>query len=263
MSGLARFARWQIRCRIERESVLPWIGGSSLVVSRGMHGATGNIYLGLHECPDMAFLLHLLRPGDLFIDAGANVGTYTVLASKVCGVRTVAVEPDPGTLQSLRRNIAHNAIEAAVTVEACALGPSDGEIRFSIGLDTVNHVVGSADEPSRVVPMRSLDSLLAGKKPTLIKIDVEGFEESLLEGARSVLRCESLLALEVETVSERALAMLAEAGFERVSYEPFERMIRDPSQARGANNSLFVRDRAEIMRRVSSAPRRRVYGVEI
>jgi hypothetical protein len=42
---------------------------------------SGNIYAGLHEFGDMAFVLHFLRAGDLFADVGANIGSYTVLAS--------------------------------------------------------------------------------------------------------------------------------------------------------------------------------------
>ena len=57
-----------------------------------MTGATGNIYAGLHEFVDMAFCLHLLRSGDLFVDVGANIGSYTVLASKVAGANSVTLE---------------------------------------------------------------------------------------------------------------------------------------------------------------------------
>ena len=46
-----------------------------------MTGATGNIYCGLYEFLDMAFLLHFLRNGDLFGDIGSNIGSYTVLAT--------------------------------------------------------------------------------------------------------------------------------------------------------------------------------------
>ena len=70
-----------------------------------MTGATGNIYAGLHEFADMAFTLHFLRPDDLFMDVGANVGSYTLLASGVCKARTISFEPYPETMAALRRNI--------------------------------------------------------------------------------------------------------------------------------------------------------------
>jgi hypothetical protein len=80
-----RYIRWQIESRLRPEVEFTWIEGSKLVVRNGMTGATGNIHCGLHEFADMVFLLHLLRPGDLFVDVGANIGSYSVLASAVCG----------------------------------------------------------------------------------------------------------------------------------------------------------------------------------
>ena len=79
-----------------------------------MTGVTGNIYAGLHEFADMAFVLHFLRAGDLFADVGANVGSYTILASGVVGCRTVAFEPDPVTAAALERNINLNKIAERV-----------------------------------------------------------------------------------------------------------------------------------------------------
>jgi len=59
---------------------LPFVGGSVLLAIRGMTGASGNWYCGLAEFEDMALVLHALRPGELFVDIGANVGAYSVLA---------------------------------------------------------------------------------------------------------------------------------------------------------------------------------------
>jgi hypothetical protein len=62
-AAFARLIRWQIQSRLSDEVVVPWIAGARLAVRRGMTGATGNIYAGLHEFADMAFLLHFLRRG--------------------------------------------------------------------------------------------------------------------------------------------------------------------------------------------------------
>ena len=74
LAAFWRYGRWQIESRLRSEVEFDWIEGSKLVVRNGMTGATGNIYCGLHEFSDMAFLLHLLRPDDLFVDIGANIG---------------------------------------------------------------------------------------------------------------------------------------------------------------------------------------------
>lgn len=111
-----------------------------------MTGATGNIYTGLHEFTDMMLTLHFLRRGDLFLDIGANVGTYAVLASGVCGADTWAFEPDPGTVSDLKSNLAINGLEELVTVYDIALGASEGEVGFTIGLDTANRVISDQVE---------------------------------------------------------------------------------------------------------------------
>ena len=72
-----------------------------LIANAGMAGATGNIYVGLREFEDMAFLLHLLRPDDLFVDVGANIGSFTVLASGAVGARSLAIEPIERTFNIL------------------------------------------------------------------------------------------------------------------------------------------------------------------
>ncbi|MDN2583382.1 hypothetical protein [Aquibium sp. ELW1220] len=72
-----------MQSRLQDEVIIDWIDGAKLAVRRGMIGATGNIYCGLHEYVDMRFVLDTLQPGDLFVDIGAPVVSYTVLASKV------------------------------------------------------------------------------------------------------------------------------------------------------------------------------------
>jgi predicted RNA methylase len=76
-----------------------------------MTGATGNIYAGLHDFHEMALLLHFLRPCDVFVDIGANVGAYSVLASGVVGAKTFAFEPVPQTFACLRDNVRMNDLQ--------------------------------------------------------------------------------------------------------------------------------------------------------
>ena len=54
---------------------MPWVNGTALMLKPATHGATGNLYCGLHEWPDMAFVLHLFRPAGTFVDIVANAGT--------------------------------------------------------------------------------------------------------------------------------------------------------------------------------------------
>jgi len=73
----------------------------------------------------------------------------------------------------------------------CALGNEGGEIYFTSGLDTMNHVVSEAEfqgENTCSVVVRKLDDILDGCTPRLIKIDVEGYETPVIEGAMQTLK---------------------------------------------------------------------------
>ncbi len=76
-----RVLRWQLAARLMPGRIaLPFVEETWLFAQRGMTGATGNWYCGLHEVEEMAFVLHLLRVGEHFVDIGANIGSYTMLA---------------------------------------------------------------------------------------------------------------------------------------------------------------------------------------
>jgi FkbM family methyltransferase len=133
---------------------------------------------------DEAFYARYLRPGDTVVDVGANIGLLTVLASSLVGEsgRVFAFEPHPATFQSLQDNVELNQ---ATNVEAgnFAVGAHAGRVHLSDGRsDDQNSVVTSG---GREVAMDTLDALLAGKAPRidLLKVDVEGYEKFVFEGA--------------------------------------------------------------------------------
>jgi len=67
VAAVARYAAWQMRLRVQREASYGWIDGAQLLVRSRGGRATGNVYCGLQEFADMAFVLHLLRPNDLYV----------------------------------------------------------------------------------------------------------------------------------------------------------------------------------------------------
>lgn len=94
-----RFLRLQIIFTLGETNIcLPWFTGLWLPICKGDSGLTGNYYLGLHECRDMSFTAHLLKPGDLFVDVGANLGSYSLIASGLCKAQSIAFEPAPPPL---------------------------------------------------------------------------------------------------------------------------------------------------------------------
>ena len=263
LKAWARFAAWQIKCRIQAEVIVLWISGQRLAVRRGMTGATGNVYAGLHEFVDMMMVLHLLREDDLFLDVGANVGSYTVLASGVRRARTLAFEPDPGTVCRLKRNIDINALEAIVTVHAIALGESDGETTFTAGLDTMNRLADAGAGEVRNVVLRRLDTVIGDQAPIMMKLDVEGSEEAVLRGARKLIAKKCLKVIALETVTPEIEAALGAGGFARAIYDPFNRVLRRGESNPAAANALFVNDWAFVAARLAAGPRVNVLGRDI
>lgn len=257
---LAAIARWQVASRLARgPHDVAWIGGARLLVERGMTGATGNIYFGLHEVPDMAFMVHFLRPEDTLFDIGANIGSYALLAATAAGARVVAFEPHPGTAAFLERNVAHNRLETRIAIRRVALSDRAGNGALTDSLDTMNHLVsGAAEEEgagSRSVVLETLDSHSALSRPAMLKIDVEGHEASVLAGGAAALADPGLLAVEIETVTPEIDRTLRAAGFHERFYDPFKRQLHDgPVPGMVPANRLYLRDPVAAQARVSAAP---------
>jgi FkbM family methyltransferase len=205
-----------------------------------MTGATANIYCGLHEYVDMSFVLDTLKPGELFLDVGANVGCYTVLASKVCGAKTIAVEPDLEAGRALRRNIAINEIANCVEVVQAALGAKEGSVMFTVGQDTMNRVASPENDNVREVPITTLDQILKRQVPAIMKIDVEGYEAEVLKGGTNTLMEPNLRAIIIECLDDEVHSLLSQAGFVRAFYEPTEKNFV-PLPKSASHNYLMVR----------------------
>lgn len=274
VDALVRYMRWQLGSRLSPGPVVvDFADDARLLVRPGMAGATGNVYTGLHEYEDMAFMLHSLRPDDLFVDVGANVGSYTVLAAKVAGARVVAFEPIGSTFRALSDNIALNGILGRVDARRECVGRARGVVRMSSNLDTINHVVvdGANGGSSVEVPLVCLDEALDAT-PFLVKLDVEGYELEALRGAERLLADQALKALivEVNSSGERysrpdaeLFRLLEQHGFALYDYQPRERRLVPATAARARINHLYLRDASQIQERVRTAKKIHVLGQEI
>lgn len=262
-SSLARFARWQISSRLASGPIaVSFVNDARLLVARGMTGATGNIYAGLHEYEDMAFVLHVLRREDLFVDVGANIGSYTVLAAKAVGAKVLAFEPIASTFRHLCDNISLNAIAERVDARQICVGAKSGVVAMTSQLDTVNHVISEHDAgASTLVPVTTLDEALEGRAPFMIKLDVEGYELEALRGASRTLAEPALQCLLVEVghgdsrygyTDSDMIEAVTSYGFTRCAYFPAERRLEVSSVPQG-NNAIFVRDRALVQARLRQA----------
>lgn len=276
LEAVLRFVKWQISSRLAPGAIaFDWLEGAKFLVRRGETGLTGNIYTGLHEFVDMAFLLHVLRKGDLFVDVGANVGSYTILACAARGARGIAFEPNPGTFARLIENLRLNNIMDTVAAFNIGLGNEDGVMEFTSDLDTMNHVVsvGEQCKNKSLVQVARLDSFLQEEAPNLMKIDVEGYETLVLKGGLRVLENKSLHSVIVEINGSGArygfeeskiIELMMSFGFGTYSYDPISRnLLKSYEENSNSGNVLFIRDEHFVRDRLMTCPKIGVYGREL
>jgi len=177
----------------------------------------------------------------------------------------------PSTFSSLELNITLNQIEHVVEARCVGLSDNVGLLGFTSGLDTVNHVATKSDIDEVVeVPVLTMDELCAGRIPSVIKIDVEGYEQFVLGGASQTLKHSSLIAVILEINSngarygvsdELVFRTMKSYGFLPHGYEPLNRRLEAASDEEG--NTIFLRDVATVERRVHEAPRFQLINGEI
>jgi FkbM family methyltransferase len=173
---------------------IPWqINGVTYRIDpRYRHRLGGN-----YDAPVASFLRARVRPGDVCVDVGANVGVYVLQFAHWSGEtgRVVAFEPNPGARTALRRHVQLNGLADRVTIVAAAVGAQATEATlFASGTDgrsrlgEANRELGGHVTPLRV-PIVTLDEHCAAAQldPHWLFIDIEGFEIAALQGARALI----------------------------------------------------------------------------
>lgn len=189
---------WRIRWRLTNDDwILRLPNGLRISVPKSGAGAL-IYYQGWSEPEVAAFLYRFLRPGMTFIDVGAHIGEYVLLAKSLIGEdgSVHAFEPDPRNYQFLQYNVRLNSLQQ-VFLQNCVVSNQTGKVTFALfkepsisritvqGSDLQNEsLVQTVD-----VPATSLDEYVQKHdiaKIDLVKIDVEGAELQVLEGASNL-----------------------------------------------------------------------------
>jgi FkbM family methyltransferase len=276
LQALRRYFAWQVGSRFAAGPVaVELVPGARLLVRPDSEAATGPAFFGLQQFEDMAFVLQLLLPGDLFVDCGASTGSYTVLAGAAAGAHCLSFEPIEAAAKELATNVALNGLNDKVQVRRAGVAERAGRLRMTSRLEEQNHMTRDhepAAEGSLWVNVETLDSHLENEtRPFAVKIDVEGFELAVVRGGSKALALPNALALVVR-LSEEADGYgftprefdeaVCALGFEAVDYDPFKRKLSDRRgglRARGGH-ILYVKNRPVVAGRLAAAPLRRVLG---
>jgi FkbM family methyltransferase len=135
-----------------------------------------------YELPMLEDMRSRLAAGDLVVDAGANIGNHTMYLAAVAGCRVVAFEPNGALASALRSSRDLNALDDKIDVRELGLGKqaSRGHFAKDIPDNLGAQSITSGDGPLEIV---TLDSIAFAGPVKAIKIDVEGMELDVLEGA--------------------------------------------------------------------------------
>ena len=220
-------------------------GGVVQLHPRETLGLSTLLYGGF-ETAEISCAIELAAPGMTAFDVGANIGIYSVAVGRVVGREglVVAVEPDATNLSRLRDHLTLNSIANVLVVEAVA-GDHDGVVELQLADDPAFHSVagievGHVAVGTMSVPSVRLDRIWEDRgRPivSIVKIDVEGLELSVLRGARAMITS-SHPALLVEANDEARLALirneLEPLGYRRIprsGFQPWNHLFlwADPS----------------------------------
>lgn len=170
-----------------------------------------------------AYLHAHIRPGDTVFDVGSFLGIYAMVSARRTGPRglVVSFEPTTTSLPFLHRHLVMNGMQTRVRVLACAVGRRSGTVEFFEHGDAYLNSVGVQDPSAAVgdtvqVPMLSIDEACAlfGWKPDVIRVDVQGLEAEVLQGAKLTIAKHPELKIIIEIHPQLwALHALDEAKF--------------------------------------------------
>jgi FkbM family methyltransferase len=164
-----------------------------------------------YDALQLAWMLNNLAEGDLAIDVGANYGQCTVVMAAKCGVpgNVIAFEPNPHACDVLKRNFDLNPSVKRATIESIACSNvAGGDVELyhngnSSNSALVPFIAGNhASDALRSfrVPVTTLDTYLVQRglpEPCFVKIDTEGAEIRILQGARNVLASRAAVLCEL------------------------------------------------------------------
>jgi FkbM family methyltransferase len=202
---------------------LPWLNGSRLLIEPGDEQSRCVATYGFYEPESMFALGRMLRPGDVFVDVGANAGLYTLFAAAAVGPsgRVIACEPSGREQARLRANLALNDFPQVELVKA-ALGDAPGTAslrlaeRYLAGHNSMFLTPPGAVR-EEVVTVTTLDRVLAtAARCDCVKIDVEGAELRVLRGGADTLarfRPKLLIEFNPETLAAADTSAAEVAGW--------------------------------------------------
>ena len=240
-----RAARWDV-CAQRCSSIMGKIERSVLIRHYIDSHLSRALYMGEFEPVERAFLKAFLRPGDIFVDVGANLGLFTLLAARYVGHEgsVYAFEPNPTTFERLQDNVALNRFKRVRCIPL-ALSDTEANLPLTIGLEgwdawsSLAYPVGASAVTTISTGCITWDRFAVTERllgrVAMMKIDVEGWEAKVLSGASTALIRPDAPLLQVEFTDAAAYAagsscrdlyhLLEQLGYSMYRYDPTTRSL--------------------------------------
>ncbi len=237
--------------------IFKWISGLKFYAQKGDAGIVGNIYYKLMDYPDSMFLIDKLSKNDLFVDVGANLGHFSLLAAGISKAKVIAIEPIEETNKKLTKNIELNNLSHKIEIIKYGVGDKNEVLHFTTNRNVMNRVSLNEDENTTKIEVKTLNEILRNVNPLFIKIDVEGYEYNALKGANEILKKTSLKYLMVEfnnsgekynLKDQDVFNLILKYNFVPIGYCPETKTVT-PLKTYNKNkfNTLFVRKSNETL----------------
>ena len=206
LAAVRRHIDWQRRKLLRDFPAELGLSESVLLATHGRCGVSALVNAhGLYDYNNMTLLKRVLVHGGVFVDVGANVGAYSLVASEQSRAIVLAYEPHPATFALLQDNLQRNS-RKNVIASCAAVGDESGVLGISDTPGSSTTHVASADDGAVIqVPVVRLDVELERRELSAdaIKIDVEGFEYPVLRGMGDTLSRATLVLIEINGLSEQ------------------------------------------------------------
>jgi FkbM family methyltransferase len=252
---LARWLGWQAWERVVRLPVTVRLAGG-LRIRCHPHDpiASAVVYFGLADWREMDLARRYPRAGETFLDVGANIGVYSLLAVSTPGVEAHAFEPGAVASTRLVENIRLNSASGRVEVDRRAVGSERGSVAMTSDLYAMNRVVTAPDASpagTTTVEMTTLDEWGAenpDRRVGLVKVDVEGHEIEVLEGGRELLRRERPVLIVEVNDPDRLGATLAELGYTPFVHDVERHTVSESPLPRVTSSNVTAAADLEVVR---------------
>lgn len=224
IAGITAHVCWQIRKLFNLFPFRLKLSNSFIIAEDGQCSVSALINnQGLYDYNNMSLLKRLMQNDIVFFDIGANIGAFSIVASEYSGSVIHSFEPHPNTFLRLNKNITENNRKNIFS--------------HNFAVSNVDEFVLLSDTPgsstTHIVPEQSINNTLQVQSvridsfcnkeniiPNIVKIDVEGYELSVLEGFGSFLRKIDVIFVEINGLSdargfgeEKIVSLLADNGF--------------------------------------------------